>query len=400
MSRHEDSVESARQTWSPLVKEIKSLVDALCVLDNDETKCVDILAKHIERIQNTIPPKLVHIQYPKPIHKLLSVQPLTRIEIPLDVLDTLVSSGFQVDEYYGDGKNKYGYWEYNVEKITCLHLAVKNHHYNAARWLVQHGADCNKCSYDESISSYRHQRITPITMLANHRNAPMDLFSKLNTTKNLDSYSNFPLDVAVQYGHTDIALHLIELGYNVNVMSRGTLPLHIAVEHGHTELALSLIKHGASVNQTDASRDLPLTIAVEHGHTEVALSLIKHGSFVNKNDTCRHLPLHVAVEHGHTEIALSLIKHGANLNQNDIFGHLPLHIAAEHGHTEIALSLIKHGASVIQNDRLGYLPLHIAVKHGHTEHSAVIDQARSIHETIESSYYMLHFQSQRRYKAL
>ena len=283
------------------------------------------------------------------------------------MLVILVSSGFDVDEYYNDGSRHY--LEHNEKKVTCLHLAVKNHHYNAARWLVKHGAVCNKCSYEELPCSYMHgySYITPITMLACHRNAPMDLFSKLKTTRNLNSYPYLPLHAAATYGHSDIAMYLIELGAKVNCMSRGTLPLHISVEHGHTELALSLIKHGASVNQNNRLGDLPLHIAVKHGHTETVLSIIRHGASVNQLDGHGDLPLHIAVEHGLTELALSLIKHGATVNQGDKFEELPLHIAVQNGHRELAVLLIKHGTSMNQKDRFGDVPLHIAVNNGRTE---------------------------------
>ena len=317
MSKQEKAVASARQIWVPLINEINSLMDALCVLDNDKTNCVDILAKHVERIQNTIPTKPVHMWYPKPMHKLLSVQPLTRIEIPLDVLDILVSSGFDVDEYYNDGSSHYSYSEHNEKKVTCLHLAVKNHHYNAARWLVKHGADCNKYSYEKSLSSYSFPDITPITLLARHRNAPLDLFNQLNTTKSLNSSLNLPLHVAAKYGHTDIALHLIELGAKVNYMSSGSPSLHIAAKHDRTELALLLIKHGAPVKQKDRFGDLPLHIAVKNGHTELALSLIKHGASFS----------HTA---NGSDLAFSLIKFYINKVRNN----------ADHFHNEIFTKLI------------------------------------------------------------
>ena len=176
MSRLKHADESTREIWAPLIDEINSLVDVLCVLDNDETKCVDILAKHVERIQNTIPLKQVSMQYPKPIHRLLSIQPLKRIKIPLDVLNILVTSGFEVNAYCNDGSDYYDCWQHN--KKTCLHLAVRNRHYNAARWLVKHGADCNKSSYEESLISYTYPYITPVILLASDRNAPIDLFSK------------------------------------------------------------------------------------------------------------------------------------------------------------------------------------------------------------------------------
>ena len=147
------------ETWKPLKYEIKRLVDALCDLDDDKTKSVDIITEHTMRIKTATPPDpwAIAIWYPKPIHHLLSVHPLQRTEIPLDVLEVLVSSGFDVNAYFNtDGKDanedlcqeKVCIHDHE-ERITCLHLAVKNYHYNAARWLVQHGADCNQESHGE-----------------------------------------------------------------------------------------------------------------------------------------------------------------------------------------------------------------------------------------------------------
>ena len=326
MSREEHTDESTRQIWAPLINEIKSLGDAICVLDNDETKCVDILIKHVERIQKAIPPKTVSMQYPKPIHRILSIRPLKRIEIPLDVLDILVSSGFAVNEYYNNDGVSYPDRRHTTnKKFTCLHLALRNHHYNAARWLVKHDADCNKRSYEELPYSFMHKNpyISPMTMLACQRNAPLDLFTEIKTTRNLNNINN-PLHVAVQFGHIDIALHLMELGADVNCVSWGLLPLHIAVEHGHTELALLLITYEASVNRTDGFGDLPLHIAVKNGHTEFVLLLIKHGASVNQHGRSGDTPLHIAVKNGYTELILFLIKQGVSVRQSNGYGFLPV----------------------------------------------------------------------------
>ena len=53
--------------------------------------------------------------------------------------------------------------------MTCLHLAIMNCHWNAVRWLVQHGAD-----YDKPCSDYLFD-ISPIVMLAKYQDAPLDL---------------------------------------------------------------------------------------------------------------------------------------------------------------------------------------------------------------------------------
>ena len=93
-----------KKTWAPLIYEINSLVETLHALDNDETKSMDIIGEHTKRIAKVIPSNPIDMWYPKPIHRLLSVKPLKRIEIPLDVLALLVSSGFNINDIgYNDG---------------------------------------------------------------------------------------------------------------------------------------------------------------------------------------------------------------------------------------------------------------------------------------------------------
>ena len=408
--------------------EIDSLVDTLCVLDKDKTKCLDILMTHVGRIQNAIPSKPIDIWYPKPIHRLLSVSPLNRTEIPLDVLDVLMSCGFDINEYHESGENKMTCLHLAVTNrhynVTCLHLAVKNRHYNAVKWLVQHGADCDKYSYDDyydfecDIRLY-DKLITPISMLAGQHDAPLDLFDTLKTP---DPKTPKPLYVAVRYGHTRIALHLIDQGADVNCIDGRTLPLHTALVHGHTELAHSLIKLGASVKQQDGWGKLPLHLAVSYNHTDVVLSLLKlgvsvnekdgyfkiyplhlavlfscseltlslidHGASVNEKNDSGNLPLYLAVVNGHSEVALSLIKHGASVNEATSEGRLPLHDAAKHGRIELALMLMDHGASVNVEDRHGNVPLHLAVKNGHTDVAlSLIKHGASVNQATSLSYY-------------
>ena len=349
-----------------LINEIKSLVDTLFDLDDNDTKSRDIIAEHTERIRNVIPPNPAYIRYPKPIHCLLSIQPLRRIEIPLEVLKLLLSSGFNVNVYY----NSIG-GDINAERMTCLHLAIKNKHYSSVSLLVKHGVDCDKESYDPAHALTEHG-ITPIAMLARYKDAPLDLFDILKTPQNLNGNSCekkvLPLHVAAECGHTDIVLHLMKLGASLNKKDRhGDVPLHLAVENEHVELAVSLLEHGSSVNQNDRYGRLPLHLAMLHNNSKLSLSLIKHGSFVNQSDRYGRLPLHIAMLRNNSKLTLSLIEHGSFVNQSDSHGRLPLHLAVMHGNTELAISLIKHGASVNQVDGLKGLPLHLALKHNHTE---------------------------------
>ena len=175
-------VESADKcTWKPLNDEINRLMDTLCELYDNKAKSMNIITDHTERIKNAIPQQPDKQNYAfqvfartkrrdtwdcAPIHQLLSVRPLKGIEIPLDVLKVLVSSVFDVSdhiEYCGET------YEKKYCRVTCLHLAIKNRHYNAARFLVQHGADCNIESYDHSNLCINNIKITPISILATHK---------------------------------------------------------------------------------------------------------------------------------------------------------------------------------------------------------------------------------------
>ena len=378
------------QTWAPLMREISSLVKTLHDLDNDKTKSTDIIAKHTERTANAIPSNPIYIWYPKPIHRLLSVKHLERVEMPLDVLELLVSSGFNINDCYGyddndsvdcsddgdnddfydsddvedndetynddvddtdnnhnngndeyyldrmtclhiasndnnystrkhgdgtndinddnghsqsndgvkdkdgnsngtdstdedersdsDGENDDDTDNYKLETMTCLHLAIMNCHWNAVRWLVQHGADCDKECCDEIYY------ISPIVMLARYQDAPLDLFALLKTPKNFNGrnkipQSDLPLHAAVSKGHIGIVHHLIKLGASVNHIGAFKYrPLHLALKDDHTELALSLIEHGASVKHQIKSEYycqpyLPIEFYIIDHHTQDELFL-------------------------------------------------------------------------------------------------------------------------------
>ena len=71
---------------------------------------------------------------------------------------------------------------------------------------------------------------TPVSVLAARKDAPMDLFDLLITPENINGNPErctplrIPLHVALEHGHTNIALHLIEQGANVGVISKNGKP--------------------------------------------------------------------------------------------------------------------------------------------------------------------------------
>ena len=184
-----------------LCRAIDQLKDTLVRIDRDEAQSLDDITENCKRISHvlqTISDDKLEVQmlWNGPISYLLTVGPLTRTEIPIDILATLISVGFDVNEYSCGGR--------------CLDIAVQNQHYNAIKLLVQHGAESN---------GGLGQRQSPITVLASQSNAPLDLFELLATQGNLNdggAYHFLPLHNAVQSGNSKIALHLIKLGASVN----------------------------------------------------------------------------------------------------------------------------------------------------------------------------------------
>ena len=197
-------------TMETLKREIKDLKEKLVTIDRDNTQSVDSIAENTKRISDVlrrISDKEIDITNSRynPIFDLLNVEQLTRTEIPLDVLNQLISVGFDVNAA-----------SWLPHPKACLNISAQNHHYNAARLLIQHGAKCASGTFWYNIEPV-------ITELAYQPDAPLDLFDLLATPQNLNDSSHIgglPLHQAVDAGHTAIALHLIKLGARVD--QRGT----------------------------------------------------------------------------------------------------------------------------------------------------------------------------------
>ena len=176
---------------SGLHKEIAALKVTLIEVDEDNTKSVDIINKHSRNVSDVIQTiidknqnnrqEFCHqsttiFQFPDPIHDLLSVRPLTRTEIPLDIITMMITAGFSVN-YRNEMVHPINYSE------KCLSLAIERHHYNIVRLLVSHSAWCRRVELDYDCngsgpSVFIDER-PPIVLLASHQNAPLDLFDRL-----------------------------------------------------------------------------------------------------------------------------------------------------------------------------------------------------------------------------
>ena len=424
MERKQQSREAMKsensEMWIQLIDEISSLVGTLHDLDNDETKSLDIISEYCQWITNAIPSEPVDIWYPKPIHRLLSIRPLHRIEIPVDILDLLVASGFDVNKYYEDNASE--------ERKTCLHLAVENHHYSAVRWLVQHGADRNLCkmrveqkvhpnvlesyssdSIDNEDDEYDDEDEREAVNVYDDIKLKKDICPKASSSSassdsfdDYDDYDDDEDDEAVNendgikrkqklcskaplssessyYSLDDEAVYAMHYDFT---------PIAILAAHIDAPMGLlDTLKTPENINGNPERQIIPpLHVAARHGHIDIALHLIELGAYVNQKDVYSDLPLHATALKGHAQLTQALIQHGASVNQIDGKGRLPLHLACWKGHTQLANSLIKYGASLNQSDGIGNLPLHLAALKGHTELlQSMIKCGASVNQTDESN---------------
>jgi hypothetical protein len=94
-----------------------------------------------------------------------------------------------------------------------------------------------------------------------------------------DHHRHLALNLAAQYGRTEIARLLLDAGEDpdrytpVGGHSHGT-PLHHAAGYGHFDVVRLLVEHGAKLNQKDVLwRGIPAEWAEHEGRTEVAAYL-------------------------------------------------------------------------------------------------------------------------------
>ena len=210
-----------------------------------------------------------------------------------------------------------------------------------------------------------------------------------------------PLLAALNNGHVDIALLLLERGVNVcplelrrasecgyaevvrELINRGEDPntedehwktlLWFASKNGQLETARVLLEHGADVNRSDEYERTPLHLASQNGHDHVVRLLLDHSAYPNEYDTSGDTSLHRASLHGGVMVVMILLEYGANVDAENLSGETPLHYASEYGHLEVVRLLLDRGADVNSQaevwptDKLGNTPLCEASRGGHLE---------------------------------
>ncbi|KAL2399710.1 Ankyrin-1 [Exophiala dermatitidis] len=214
----------------------------------------------------------------------------------------------------------------NPQGNTPLHEAVIRGHEDAAKLLLDHGAD---------------------VLVTNYRQCT-------------------PLFLAVSYGRTSMVELLLRYGrpqLDVNG-PKGFTALHKAVEHGNEDVVITLLQNGALVGAHDNHGMTALHHAAFRGNLSIAKHLVLAGAFVHVTDREGLCPLDYAATGGYTELAKYLLENGGSLSNKGRTAWTPLHRAARGGHTETVAFFLDRGADILAVDFKGNIPLHLAVRSG------------------------------------
>jgi ankyrin repeat protein len=193
---------------------------------------------------------------------------------------------------------------------TPLHAAVYMGHLDAARVLLDHGADVNLGDRSRGmdallVMAYDDRNLEVMRLLLEH-GADVEV--------PYDDFGSILLD-ASNGGKAEVIQLLLQHKADVNARSPGgekSTALHWASYDGHSTAAQLLLEHNADVNARLVSHRTPLYVASERGHLEFVRVLLRHGADVHirggKED---RTPFQKAKAKGHGEIVQLLLEHGA-----------------------------------------------------------------------------------------
>ena len=175
----------------------------------------------------------------------------------------------------------------------------------------------------------------------------------------------------------------------------GNTPLHIAINHGHKDCTLFLLDNGADSKIKNKFHNAPIHECIVSNQPDILELLITHNSKPNVDLGGEEgsTPLHYCACSDNYECAKILLKNGAKVCKPCNHGFFAVHLAAQKGCNKVLELLIEEG-SKIGCSRLRMLtyidgdnnkPLHAAVQFGNLisvklclEYGASIDEKNEI----------------------
>ena len=224
-------------------------------------------------------------------------------------------------------------------KETPLHLAARHARADAAKTLLDSGADANA------------QDITGRT----------------------------PLHAAVASDAQGV-FHILIKNRSTNLNARtedGTTPLILAARLAIEGMVEQLIEAQADINMADGDQEgkipdkTPLHWAASVNNVDAVNVLLQHGANRDAQDKKDETPLFLAAREGSYQAAKALLDHCANRDIQDHMDRLPIHIAQERMHQDIVTLLEQHIPPAPQHMAASSASLH---PHHQQQHSVLSQQ--------------------------
>ncbi len=246
---------------------------------------------------------------------------------------------------------------------TALHAACEYGHESIASYLLDHGADRNISFIKYGVSALY------IAAQNDHFSIVKIFFAK----KELLSGSTLKsvLAIAVEKGHIEISLFLLEQGLDINQLdiAGDATPLMLASYKGHLEIVQQLLERGATVDVCSTKNGAnALHLAAQEGYVDIVRLLLEHKADPNMiNAVTKYTPLMKAFDSNFLPIMQLLLSFGANINyEHPEWSTLLDWYAAKQDPIKVSL-LLRLGADVSVFNKHGSTPFHTACIIGSVE---------------------------------
>ncbi len=258
-----------------------------------------------------------------------------------------------------------------IEGINALGAAVVGDNIASLQLLLNAGADPTILIDDREIVNHAayYNKVQSVAFLT-------QLFNDIDA---LDGEDKSPLIIAIEKGHTTMALYLISKDAVIDVQDiYGNTALHYASQNGQDSVVQALLtKIDVNIRTKNQDGRTALMLAVAGGHTNVVQQLLAYAKanainttiYVNILDNSSKNALDFVSKKGSHAILQLLVNNGANINR-DVRG-MPLLIwSTYHEDLSTVQYLISQGTSInIRDSRVtrrtalmaaalrGYLPI-------------------------------------------
>ena len=266
--------------------------------------------------------------------------------------------------------------ELDHDGVTPLHMAARFEQIEAVRTLLRLGAGKSMTKVAGDAGTPLHQAASngrkDILSLLLNEGCPINVvdclgrnimyfasqFGQVSMIKYLvekgmdvnkvDDHGWTPVHSAAYSGQLEVERTLLQLGGRrsmTKVAGIAGTPLHLAVEGGHKDVALFLLDEGCSISVVNSGGRTLIHTATQFGQTDMIEMLAEQELDVNVEDNDNMTPLHIAAVSGHLESVRTLLRLGGRKSMTKVAGSVgtPLHYAAVLGRSRVVSILLNEG---------------------------------------------------------